>query len=367
MTDRERLIRCACNEPVDRIPFFFYFGPWGETIEEWKKEGIDDPNAWCDPKFGFDLPIWNMSGLVNLLYQPMFEYKVLETREDGHVITQDQFGIVSESIPGKSGIPKIIKNPITCRADWEKIRDERLDPKDPARFSPEFDAYIAHIKEAGYPVQVGSFPYGLFGTLRDMIGVEELCYMFYEDPDLIHEMMDYLTDLWIYLYGKVAEKIQIDLIHIWEDMSGKTGSLISPAMVREFMLPNYRKIRDFADAHGIRVVTVDTDGICDELIPLFLEAGVNLMMPFEIAAGNDIVELRRRFPQMAMMGGIDKREIAKGKEAIDRELDKIEPLLAESGFFPAMDHLIPPDVSYKDYCYFVNELRRRIMKYKKEV
>jgi len=360
MTNKERFRNCAIGKDIDRTPFMFYFGPWGETIERWKQEdGIEDPGAWCAAEFGFDQGIQIISGPVYMFYYPAFEYKVLE-ETDRHIIYQDMHGSILQGMKGKSAIPKILKPAVTCREDWEKIRDERLNPDIEERFTPFFYDYVKAVKEMDAPVQIGAYPYGLFGTLRDMIGVEELCYMFYDEPELIHEMMDYITDFWLKLYEKIVQYIDVDIIHIWEDMSGKSGSIISPDMVREFMLPNYKKICDFAKKHNIAVIAVDTDGICDDLIPLFAEAGINMMMPFEVAAGNDVVELRKRFPNMSLMGGIDKMEIAKGKEAIDRELDRIEPLLGKPGYYPALDHLINPEISYKDYVYFVEELRKRI-------
>lgn len=367
MTQKERLRRCAQGLPIDRTPFFFYFGPWGETAMAWQEEGVEDAwNAWCAPKFGFDSGIATVSYGTTMLYDPPFEHKVIERNGD-HVIYQDMHGSILESIEGKSGIPKLVRPAVTCREDWEKLRDERLDPNSPNRILPDFYKMAEEYRDKDIPIQVGSFPYGLFGTLRDMIGVEDLCYMFYDEPELIHEMMDHLTDLWLSIFERITEHIDVDIIHIWEDMSGKTGSLISPDMVKEFMLPNYRRIVQFAKEHNIAVIAVDTDGICDELIPLFAEAGINLMMPFEVAAGNDVTELRERFPTMSMMGGIDKMEIAKGREAIDRELDRIEPLLGKSGFFPALDHLIPPEVTYDNYCYFVNSLRERIMRHTNDI
>lgn len=117
-----------------------------------------------------------------------------------------------------------------------------------------------------------------------------------------------------------------------------------------------QKFKDLCDKYDIPVFMVDTDGNCEELIPIFAEAGVNLMLPFEVAAGCDVVAWREKYPYMAMMGGIDKRDIAKGKEAIDRELERISPLLNKPGYFPALDHLIPPEISYEDYKYFVNRL-----------
>jgi uroporphyrinogen decarboxylase len=213
-------------------------------------------------------------------------------------------------------------------------------------------------------IQLGWYPYGLFGTLRDMMGVEELLLNFYDDPVLIQDIMNYLTDFWLATYEKVCARVKVDAIHIWEDMSGKNGSLISPQMVREFMMPNYKKIAAFAREHGIDIFSVDTDGNCSQLVPLFLESGVNLVLPFEVAAGCDITEYRRLYPNLCIMGGIDKREIAKGPDSIDRELDRIDPMFKGPGYWPALDHLVHPEISYQDFKYFVSSLRNRVEKYR---
>jgi len=158
----------------------------------------------------------------------------------------------------------------------------------------------------------------------------------------------------------VGNNIQIDHIHIWEDMSGKNGPLISPALFREFMTPNYLKIADFAKKNNIPVVSVDTDGNMDILMPLLEEAGINFIVPFEVRAGCDIVQLRRQYPNIAMHGGIDKLELALGFADIDRELDRVEELFSESGYIPGLDHLVHPQVSYRNFCYFAEELKKRI-------
>ncbi|MDD4773217.1 MAG: uroporphyrinogen decarboxylase family protein [Eubacteriales bacterium] len=362
MNNRERVINCILGREIDRAPFISYFGPWGETVEAWRAEGVEHPeSAWVSGRFGLDGGFADISGYFNLLYNPGFVFEVLEDKGERYVC-RDGLGIVSEAIKGRSGIPKIISNPVTGWDDWLRLREERLSNPE-GRVNRAFEQVAAGLSDR--VVQMGTYPYGFFGTLRDMIGLEPLCIMFYEQPDLIHDIMDTLCELWIAVYKKAAEYIKIDAIHMWEDMSGKSGSLISPAMIEAFMLPRYRRIKDYADEHNIPVMVVDTDGICDELIPLFESAGVNLMLLFEIAAGNDIVDLRRRFPRMAMLGGIDKLEIAKGPAAIDRELDKIEPLLSGSGYIPGLDHLIHPDISFADYSYYMAALRERIMKYKR--
>jgi len=196
-----------------------------------------------------------------------------------------------------------------------------------------------------------------------MMGVENLLFAFYDAPDLIHEIMDYLTDFWLALYRKVCVDVKVDAIHIWEDMSGKNGSLISPQMVRDFMMPNYTKIAAFASENNIPVFSLDTDGDCSQLVPLFVECGINLVLPFEVAAGCDIIKYRKKYPDLCIMGGIDKREIARGKAAIDMELDRIDSLLHSSGYWPALDHLIHPEISYNDFKYFVSSLKERITYY----
>lgn len=232
-----------------------------------------------------------------------------------------------------------------------------MNPDSPGRFPDNWDEIAGQYNQSKQLLQIGEYPYGLFGFIRELMGVEEFLVSFHTQPDLIRDMMDYLADFWIRIYTKILGKVKIDQIHMWEDMSGCQGSLISPAMVREFMLPNYKKIGKFAKEHGIKIFSVDTDGKVDELIPIFIEAGMNLMWPFEVAAGSDIVKFGREYPQPCIMGGIDKRELANGKEAIDRELERISPMFKRGRYIPGLDHAIPPEVSWDNFKYYVGRLR----------
>lgn len=356
MNNRERIINCVTGKEIDRTPFICYFGAWGETCERWMKEGAKDWDAWRDPAIGFDEGVANLTEYVNHYFNPPFEFKILK-EEGERYIYQDTLGVVNEANKGRSAIPKILKNPVTCREDWEKIKRERLVPDFKGRIPADFADTCEMLKKSGKAIQVGAFPYGVFGTMRDLIGVEDLMFWFYDEPELVYDMMQDLTDFWLGIYEEIAKYIQIDIIHIWEDMSGKTGSMIGPSTMEEFMLPNYRKIKAFADAKDIPVIVVDTDGKCDELIPIFHSIGVNLMLPFEVQAGNDIVDLRRRFPYMSMFGGIEKMNVAKGRDAIDCEMEKIKPLMGKPGYIPQLDHTIPPEIGYQDYLYFCKRLK----------
>ena len=355
--NRERMIRTCLNMDIDRLPFWHWFGPWGETIERWRHEGLGEKN-W-DHGFGFDAGFGALPVDLGLL--PKYEWKVLSDDGDKRTI-RDERGISFIEIKNHSTIPYYIDYPVKNRADWKALKEERFNPDTPGRFPPNWLDTIKLLKEKDAAIQIGGYPHGLFGTLRDLIGVEDLLVMFYDDPELIRDMTDYLTGFWISLYEKALHSVQIDHIHIWEDMSGKQGPLISPSMYREYITPNYKRIAAFAKKNGIPLVSVDTDGNMDVLMPLLKEAGVNLALPFEVQAGCDVNVYKTRYPDIGIIGGIDKRKIALGREETDRELARLAPMFEASGYIPMLDHLPHPEISYGDFCYFIESLRKRIFR-----
>jgi len=119
---------------------------------------------------------------------------------------------------------------------------------------------------------------------------------------------------------------------------------------------------DFAKAHDIPIVSVDSDGDCNELAELLVGAGVNLLWPFERQANNDPREYRKRFPRLGMMGGIDKKALAAGPKAIDEEMEMVSEALKFGGYIPSPDHLIPHDVSFENFRYFCQRLKQVVGK-----
>jgi uroporphyrinogen decarboxylase len=351
----ERLIRCLIGQPVDRIPFGVGLGwyPWGETTERWRREsGIVD----LEPSkfFGYDLSFANPE--IESGFFPHFEHLVIEETED-YIITRDRSGITKRNRRDHGSMPEFLAYPIKCRADWDKLKSERLQPDTPGRIPQDWAAFRARLAETGEAVQVGSFPWGVFGTVRDLIGVEEMLVTFYDDPEWMTDMMQHLTMLWISLWERVADEVQIDHIHIWEDMAGKQGSLISPAMVEEFMVPCYDRIAEFARRRGVRVVSVDTDGDCYQLVPVMVAHGVNMMFPFEVQAGCDILDYRRQYPTLGIMHGLDKRALALTRTHVDREVARAREMVKLGRYIPGFDHLIPPDASWDNFQYAANQIK----------
>jgi uroporphyrinogen decarboxylase len=200
---------------------------------------------------------------------------------------------------------------------------------------------------------------GFFGPLRNLTGVEALATLFYDDPAFVEEMMDGIAQFMIALLGALLEHTDIDVFGFWEDMAYKTGPLISPEMVRRHMLPRYRRVVDFLRSRGVRWFALDSDGQIGPLIGAWMDAGINILYPFEVQAGMDVLEVRRRYGrELRIWGGVDKRALAWGRGAIDRELERIQPLVREGGYVAFPDHSLPPDVPYANLRYFMDRLRR---------
>jgi hypothetical protein len=123
------------------------------------------------------------------------------------------------------------------------------------------------------------------------------------------------------------------------------------------MVPAYQKMTSFLRDQGVDIVLLDTDGDCSKLIPLFLEAGITGLYPFEVQAGMEVVEVRKAFPGLQVMGGIDKRILALDREAVEDELSyKLPFMLERGGYVPCADHLVPPEATWENFSY----CRRRI-------
>ena len=358
MTCGERAVRCLLGQEIDRVPFGVGIGwsAWPETLGRWREESGEAGLGGkpLDEYFSFDksfiIPDFH-AGIF-----PFFEERTLEETET-HIIFQGRDGIIRKQLKNTSNMPDFLSHPVKTREDWERLKSERLRIDTPGRITQNWPAFRARLVAAGEAVQVGAFPFGVFGTVRDLMGAEECLLGFYTEPEMIHDMMQHLTSLWLALWEQVAREVQIDHIHIWEDMSGKQGSLISPKMVEEFMIPCYDRITAFAKDHGVRIISVDTDGDCSELVPIMMRHGINMFFPFEVQAGNDLLAYREKYPTLAMMGGLDKRALALDRAAIDKEVALAVKLFAKGRYIPGFDHAIPPDVPWHNFRYAVECLR----------
>ncbi|MFA6110094.1 MAG: uroporphyrinogen decarboxylase family protein [Candidatus Latescibacterota bacterium] len=343
------------DAPLYRREFGFY------CLEEWKAQGMpqDLPLAELfqyDPEARLSL---GQLGWCEAAFVPGFEERVVEARGE-HEVIQDVAGRHLLVFRGRrSGfMPEYIDHPVKDRRTWEEEVRWRLDPASPERYAGLETRMENARRVAGEGWMICQNLIGGYMYLRSLIGPETLLYAFHDDPGLIESCME----AWFLLADAVIARHQahltLDELYLAEDICYNNGSLISPAMMRRFLLPYYQQLvanvrSRQLDRQRHLYLQIDTDGFADPVIPLYRELGMDVMIPFEVAAGCDVVRTGRQYPDLALFGGIDKRILAQGPAAIDRELERILPAMRRrGGYIPTCDHGVPAEVRYEDYRHY---------------
>ena len=362
MNERERLMRTLTCTGPDRPSLGDYFA-FDSTRQRWEREGLPQGlnNDSLFDYFGMDhINIWGRDKLPILDGPlPALAWETIEdtseyvVRKAGHAVIR---ALMNEPPPA---MPQFLSYEVTDRASWADYKS-RLDPDTPGRLPADLQAIGR--ASSGRTTPLGVWLGGTYGLIRNWMGVENASYLFYDDPALVEEMMEHLTFFYRTLAQRIfAAGVQLDWVMFWEDMAFRNGSLLSPEMYARYCMPFYRTMVDLLHRHGVKVIALDSDGDIHQLIPLWLEAGINVMHPMEVAAGMDVRETRRRYgSQVTFLGGIDKRAVARGREAIDAEVIPKMRELKDSGggFIVQCDHGIPPDISLDNYRYFRDLVRR---------
>jgi len=340
--------------PLRQEEFGYY------CLERWAEQGMP-ADADKNELFGFDPPgDVRLRGLgwCEAAFVPAFEEAVIEDRGDYEVV-RDRAGRHVLCFKGRrSGfMPEYLDHPVKDRRTWEELAKWRLDFDAPERVPAE--EKMQQLREsAGKGYMVTQQVVGGYMYLRSLMGPGDVLYKFCDEPELIHDCME----TWFKLADKVIamhqQYLTIDELFFGEDICYNNGPLISPDMMREFLLPYYKQLIDNLKSRQLDParrlhVHIDTDGDCRPVIPVYREIGMDVMSPFEVASGCDVVEIGRQYPWLVMRGGVDKRELAKGKDAIDRLVDRIFPVMkARGGYIPTCDHGVPEEVKYEDYLHY---------------
>jgi hypothetical protein len=351
LTNRERFERTMRYQAVDHPPLILD-APWPRTIERWHREGwpkgvsLEDyfqVEPYRTVNVGPATRIW-----------PGWEERTLE------VVGTQRFFIDTRGIKCVTGADyqegiHYLEYPIRGSEDKSWL-DARLNPDDPTRWQNGWDRKLASLHPGD---DLGTIEFGSFyGDLHEHMGTERMSLIFFDDPDFVHWYNDRMASCAERAITKLLPDDRIVFMSGHEDMAFKNGPLISPDMFREFLVPYYRRTVGAARARGQTLFSMDSDGNLDLLIPLWLEAGINLLNPMEVAAGMDVVRLRAQYGKdLLMLGGIDKRALIAGKAEIRKEVLSKEAVIREGGYIPRLDHTVAPDIPWEHYKYYVATLK----------
>lgn len=321
MTNRERFHAVLNGEPVDRGPVLEWASWWDKTLHIWEGEGMP----------------------AGLSGQEVFDYFGLDRHK------QFWMRVLTPDCPGKQhGAPR-------ARDDEEyEAYKKYLYPANAVELIRDKLAAAKAEQDAGTQIVWYTLE-GFFWFPREILGIEPHLYAFYDQPELYHRICEDLLAWHLRVIEEMYTYLTPDFMTLAEDMSYNHGPMISRATYDEFIAPYYRRLIPEITKRGTRVL-IDSDGDISSAIPWFIDAGVEGALPLERQAGIDIAELQVRHPDFLWVGGFDKMCLLKDREAIDREFERILPMLRKGRFIPSVDHQTPPGTTMQNYRYYVDRL-----------
>jgi uroporphyrinogen-III decarboxylase len=337
----------------NRHPLFTeIFGPLIGVKEEWAAQGATAEEL----NFSAFRYRQAMSGVIPVSAGGWIGDAGSEILEetDAHIIARDHFGRRVKLCKGVATLPLPLEYPVESMDDWLRLKHHYAFSEE--RFAPGWAETAREMVAQGQVVTVG-IPGG-FDEPRQLLGEEVLCIAYYEQSELIHDILNTIADTAYQVLDRVTAEVQVDQIFVHEDLAGKSGPLVGPEQVRTFMAPYFRRMWDLASSRGSRLFAMDSDGNIEAILPDLLEAGINVIFPMEPAAGMDIVSAREQYgTRLAFIGGIDKHVLRRSQEEITAELEyKLPPLIRTGGCVFGLDHRIPNGTPLENYRFYVRKV-----------
>jgi len=350
MNARERFQRIMRYQPVDRLPVVLLEPFEGYGVEQWVEQGHLPADIRPDEFLGADvirrLPL-------SFAPLPPFEPTILYDDEHYYVETDWMGGKVRRDKSAPGMYYGHFDHPVKDLDDWEWYM-ERFQPS--GRVPADIDAVCAELNAAEVPVGLDLFPF-FFRLGFYSMGMEPFLTAFYDQPELIHAMFSHWSGLVLDVLRPVLPKVKLDYVTIAEDLAYRGGPLISREIYTEFWLPYQDPIIRELQQHDVGLIAMWTAGDINALLPLMMEHGVDSTWPLE-SPEMDPYLLRERYgKELRLAGGISKQTLIDGPKAIDRELERLLPIIAEGGYIPAPDDCIPPEVPFGTFRYYIEAVR----------
>ena len=321
----------------------------GGCFTDWKSSDVESWHRF-----------WGTTGPIGLDFSVAWGAEGIKTErreENGYIIIEGEDGSVTREVIGNADdytMPEFRTYPVRDRKSWE-FRKARLTAKE--FMSPdEIERNCKRFDDRARPLVIGAG--GTFGHVRSMMGTEAACVALYEDPELVHDMIETTMEHNRRRVFPLIERLRPEVVACWEDIGFKTSMLIGPDQFREFCAPLYKEVADVARSCDVPVMTVDSDGCAMQLLPLLIEAGFNSQYPMEAHSNNDLFKLRERYPEAVLFGWLEKEIVNEGNgHLIESEIrSKVPPLLAKGRYFPNGDHGIQPLVTFENLRKFMTIL-----------
>jgi uroporphyrinogen decarboxylase len=171
-------------------------------------------------------------------------------------------------------------------------------------------------------------------------------------PDFARALLTRIAELCKTLMGHFLREIgeNIDMIKIGDDLGMQNSLLMSPKMYRQIVKPIHADYISFIKSRTKAKLFFHTDGDVFDLIPDFIEMGVDILNPIQTSAGkmSNLEELKKQFGKnIIFCGAIDTHHTLPfgTPDEVRAEVKRIIEILGkDGGYMLASVHTILPDV-----------------------
>lgn len=343
LTGQQRVGRMMQRRDHDRVPRHDSF--WPETVTRWQSEGLNG-----DAQSVLDLLHGDFHAL-NWCWPEAFPGRMETLSEDESTrIVRDGHGRVIRWWKNRSGTPEHIGFGCDSRDTWEKTYKPALLSN--AMQTP-FDA-VRQSEQRGRAAGRWCYLAGVepFEESRCLMGDEIALMAMAAEPEWLIDVARTFTDVVLLNLQAILDAgIRPDGLWIYGDMAYNHATVCSPAMYRELIWPQHKRLCDWAHDNGMRFI-FHTDGDIRGVLELYIAAGFDCIQPLEAKASMDVRTLAPRYGrQLALFGNINAMKLS------TNDLDIIEPEIREKlvagkatrGYAYHSDHSIPPQVSWETY------------------
>ncbi|MGV8906775.1 MAG: uroporphyrinogen decarboxylase family protein [Acetobacterium sp.] len=145
---------------------------------------------------------------------------------------------------------------------------------------------------------------GIFEMTHYLLSMEEALMAYYEEPEAMHELIDYIVEFELKLAKEFIDHLHPDALFHHDDWGSQKSSFVSPEMFKEFFEPAYKKIYGFYKDNGVELIIHHSDSYAANLVPSMIEMGIDIWQG--VMTTNIVPELIEKYgKQITFMGDID--------------------------------------------------------------
>lgn len=247
----------------------------------------------------------NQYEYLNLILEaPTFTFmpEIDKLTKDGWGVTwswpKDQIG----AFPLHDPEHKVLKD-VT---EWKKYVKAPVVPTSDEAWAPS----VAHARSIDRNEEFVAAFYGpgVLDMTHMLMGMEDALMALYEEPEAMHELIDFITEHELNCAKMLIDRLQPDALLHHDDWGSQINSFLSPDMFREFFLPAYKKIYGFYKANGVELIVHHSDSYAANLVPMMIEMGMDIWQG--VMKTNNIPELIKQYGgKISFMGGLHSGEI----------------------------------------------------------